>query len=49
MKNNDVKLSDFGISKFILTQITEFTINTELYDAPEIIKKQESDFKSDIW
>ena len=50
MKNNTIKLGDFGISKNIsIFHETRTMIGTPLYLAPEIIKRKSYSYKADIW
>ena len=50
IKNNILKICDFGISKIIAT-ISNMTmgIGTLPYMSPELHDDQEYDFKADIW
>jgi serine/threonine protein kinase len=49
MKNNDLKISDFGMSKFLTTTLTFSWKGTPVYMAPEIWNGDVWAFKSDIW
>jgi serine/threonine protein kinase len=49
IKNNDLKIADFGISSFLTSTLTNFEAGTPAYQAPEIWNHKGSDFKSDIW
>ena len=50
MKNNTIKLGDFGVSNDIsLFGRTHTMIGTPLYLAPEIINNESYDSKVDIW
>lgn len=50
MKNNIIKLGDFGVSKNISNfKRTKTMIGTPLYIAPELINNQEYSFEIDIW
>ena len=50
MKNNTIKLGDFGISKNIsIFHETRTMIGSPLYIAPEIIRNENYSFKADIW
>ena len=50
MKNNTIKLGDFGVSKNISSlRRTKTVIGTPLYLAPELIQNQEYSFEVDIW
>ena len=51
IKNNKIKLADFGISKLIdgekHTKLSE--IEKPEYVSPEVFKNEKYDFKSDVW
>ena len=50
MKNNTIKIGDFGISKDIsIFHKTRTIIGTPFYIAPEIIQKIPYSFEADIW
>ena len=50
MKNNTIKIGDFGVSKNIFTfKKTRTMIGTPLYIGPELIQKKAYAFKADIW
>ena len=50
MKNNTIKLGDFGVSKNMSNFIrTKTIIGTPLYIAPELIENKEYSFEVDIW
>ena len=50
MKDNTIKLGDFGISKDISGfHRTKTNKGTPLYMAPEILNSQKYDFKIDVW
>lgn len=50
MKNNSIKIGDFGVSKNISTfHRTRTMIGTPLYLAPEIIEQKPYSFEADIW
>jgi serine/threonine protein kinase len=49
IKNNDLKIFDFGISIFLTSTLTECESGTPAYQAPEIWNHERSDLKSDIW
>ncbi len=50
IKNNKIKIGDFGISKFLIgTKNTKSDIGTEVYWPPEIHKGEKYGFKADIW
>ena len=51
MKQNFVKLGDFGVAKILSSNLNQAkTIVTSFeYSAPEIINKQKYSFKADIW
>jgi serine/threonine protein kinase len=50
IKNNILKICDFGISKLMAT-ISKITkgIGTLAYMSPELHEDQEYDFKADVW
>jgi serine/threonine protein kinase len=49
IKNNDLKIADFGISSFLTSTLTNCEAGTPAYQAPEIWNHKGSDFKSDVW
>ena len=49
MKNNDLKIADFGISSFLTATLTTCQAGTQSYQAPEIWLKKGSNLKSDVW
>ena len=50
MKNNTIKIGDFGVSKNIsIFKKTRTMIGTPLYIGPELIQKKAYAFKPDIW
>ena len=49
IKNNDLKIADFGMSSFLTATLTKCEAGTPAYQSPEIWKHQGSDFKSDVW
>jgi serine/threonine protein kinase len=49
IKNNDLKIADFGISKFLTSTLTKSESGSTAYQAPEILNHKGSDFKSDVW
>ena len=49
IKNNDLKIADFGISKFLTSTLTKSDLGSSAYQAPEILNHKGSDFKSDVW
>ena len=49
MKNNNLKIADFGISNFLTATLTTCQSGTPAYQAPEIWLKKGSNFKSDVW
>ena len=49
-KNNQIKLTDFGIAKILDSeQQVKTKIGNDSYFSPEIIKGENYDFKTDIW
>ena len=49
MKNNNLKIADFGISNFLTATLTTCQSGTPAYQAPEIWNGKGSNFKSDVW
>ena len=49
MKNNNLKIADFGIAKFLNATFTKCQNGSPPYQAPEIWNNSGSNFKSDVW
>ena len=49
IKNNSLKITDFGISKFLTSTGTISKAGTKLYESPEIHLDQSFDLSSDVW
>ena len=49
IKNNNLKIADFGMSKFLVSTLTNCTSGSPAYQSPEIKLNKGCDFKSDIW
>ena len=54
MKNDTLKIADFGLAKFLKAKETNSFIGTPAYMAPEIWKQTQitdlkNIFKSDVW
>ncbi len=49
VKNYDLKISDFGISKILTATLTSCQSGTLVYQAPEIFEGKGCGLKSDIW
>ena len=49
IKNNDLKIAHFSISKYLTSFLTCPEPGTPAYQAPEIWNHERSDFKSDVW
>ena len=50
IKNNRIKIGDFGISKILIgTQNTVTNIGTPDYWPPEVYNNEKHGLKSDIW
>ena len=49
-KNGNIKICDFGISKFLIyNKVTNTNIGTPYFMSPEQIKEQYYDYKIDVW
>ena len=49
LKNNELKLSGFGISRVLNAKSTMSDVGTPHYTSPEILENKDYDFKSDVW
>ena len=51
MKNNHIKLGDFGIARILKPNEAQANtqIGTQLYLSPEIVKGEPHDYRTDIW
>jgi serine/threonine protein kinase len=49
IKNNNLKIVDFCMLKFLVSTETIITLGTPAYHSPEIKLNKRGDFKSDIW
>jgi serine/threonine protein kinase len=49
IKHNNLKIADFGISKFLISTFTKSKSGSPAYQSPEIKLNKGHDFKSDVW
>ena len=49
LKNNHVKLADFGISKTLLSSKNTANVGSSVYWSPEQWNMEPYDFKTDVW
>ena len=49
IRNNVLKIADFGLAKVLQSKYTNSDIGTPAYMAPEIWGRKGYNFKSDVW